>query len=250
MHAYASIFSLDAYASTISKERYYMPKLTLVSFTLCPFVQRAAISLVEKGIEFERKDVDLGNKPDWFLKISPLGKVPLLIVSEEGKDDVVIFESSVILEYLEDVTEPKLHPVDALERARHRSWNEFGSSLLGTMWGYNSTKDQEKFDTLQKELHSKMSLVEAELAKNTSGDFFAGEKFSTVDAVYAPLFRYFNLIENETGNDIIGDLKNIKRWRKAVAERASVKAIVPEDFAQSLKQFVVKMDGLAAAKFA
>ncbi|MBL1241713.1 MAG: glutathione S-transferase family protein, partial [OCS116 cluster bacterium] len=61
-----------------------MSKLTLISHTLCPFVQRAAISLAEKGIEYERKDIDLGNKPDWFLKISPLGKVPLLIVSEDG----------------------------------------------------------------------------------------------------------------------------------------------------------------------
>ena len=103
-----------------------MTKLTLISHTLCPFVQRAAISLTEKNIKYDRKDIDLKNKPDWFLKISPLGKVPLLIVSEEGKDDVVIFESNVILEYLEDTTEPKLHPTNALERARHRSWNEFG----------------------------------------------------------------------------------------------------------------------------
>lgn len=59
------------------------PKLTLVSHALCPFVQRAAIVLAEKKVAFERIDIDLADKPDWFLAISPLGKVPLLKVVED-----------------------------------------------------------------------------------------------------------------------------------------------------------------------
>ena len=53
-----------------------MPKLTLISHKLCPYVQRAVIALNEKGVPFERIDIDLADKPDWFLKISPPGKVP------------------------------------------------------------------------------------------------------------------------------------------------------------------------------
>ena len=52
--------------------------LKLISHKLCPYVQRAVIALNEKGVPFERIDIDLANKPDWFLKISPLGKVPVL----------------------------------------------------------------------------------------------------------------------------------------------------------------------------
>ncbi len=63
-------------------------KLKLISHKLCPYVQRAVISLKEKGVPFERIDIDLDNKPDWFLKISPLGKVPVLQVG-----DKVVFES-------------------------------------------------------------------------------------------------------------------------------------------------------------
>ena len=48
----------------------------LISHKLCPYVQRAVIALTEKGVAFERIDVDLANKPDWFLKVSPLGKPP------------------------------------------------------------------------------------------------------------------------------------------------------------------------------
>ena len=227
-----------------------MSKLTLISHTLCPFVQRAAISLAEKGIEYERKDIDLGNKPDWFLKISPLGKVPLLIVSEDGKDDVVIFESNVILEYLEDTTEPKLHPTDALERARHRSWNEFGGVLAGNMWGYYTQSDAEAVDAALTDIKAKLTILEGELAKNKSGDFFAGEKFSTVDAVYAPIFRYFDMFEKELDLDIVGDLKRVKKWQTALSNSASVKAVVAPNFSELLKQFIVKFNGVMGQKLA
>ncbi len=53
-------------------------KLHLISHGLCPYVQRAVISLSEKGVDFERSHIDLANKPDWFLAISPLGKTPVL----------------------------------------------------------------------------------------------------------------------------------------------------------------------------
>src|SRR4029450_6177472 len=72
--------------------------LKLISHKLCPYVQRAVIALTEKGIPFERIDIDLANKPDWFLKISPLGKVPVLVVAQDGRE-VALFESNVICEY-------------------------------------------------------------------------------------------------------------------------------------------------------
>lgn len=63
-----------------------MTKLTLISFPLCPFVQRAIIALNEKGAEFDVVYIDLANKPDWFQKVSPFGKVPVLKVERDGKD--------------------------------------------------------------------------------------------------------------------------------------------------------------------
>ena len=89
--------------------------LKLISHKLCPYVQRAVIALTEKGVEFERVDIDLANKPDWFVKISPLGKTPVLLVG-----DVPIFESAVILEYLEETQAKPLHPAAPLRRAEHR----------------------------------------------------------------------------------------------------------------------------------
>ena len=86
------------------------PKLTLISHKLCPYVQRAVIALTEKGVPFERIDIDLANKPDWFLKISPLGKVPVLLV-ETADGEAALFESNVICEYIEEThPQPRLLP--------------------------------------------------------------------------------------------------------------------------------------------
>jgi glutathione S-transferase len=111
--------------------------LTLVSHTLCPYVQRAAIVLAEKGTPFERRWVDLANKPDWFKAISPLGKTPVLVVQ-----DTPIFESAVICEYLDETIGARLHPDDALQRARHRGWIEFGSALLSAIGGFYNASDE------------------------------------------------------------------------------------------------------------
>src|SRR5262249_49317712 len=105
--------------------------LKLISHKLCPYVQRAVIALSEKGVPFERIDVDLANKPDWFLKISPLGKVPALVVASVD-EETALFESNVICEFIEETQGGvNLHPRDPLERARHRAWMEFGSAILG-----------------------------------------------------------------------------------------------------------------------
>src|SRR3954447_15209415 len=111
--------------------------LKLVSHKLCPYVQRAVIALTEKGVPFERIDIDLANKPDWFLAISPLGKTPVLQVG-----DVAIFESAVILEYLEETGPKPLHPASALSRAEHRGWIDFGSVVLNDIAGFYGAPDE------------------------------------------------------------------------------------------------------------
>ena len=73
-----------------------------------------------KDVDFEVTFVDLRDKPDWFLEISPHGKVPVLKV-----DDDVLFESNAIAEYLDEMVEPRLHPTDPIKRARNRAWTDY-----------------------------------------------------------------------------------------------------------------------------
>ena len=151
--------------------------LQLISHKLCPYVQRAVIALTEKGVPFERIDIDLANKPDWFLKISPLGKVPVLLV-ETADGEVALFESNVICEYIEETQGgAKLHPQDPLQRAQHRAWMEFGSTILSELWGLETTGDPAVFETKRKAVAAKFAQVEKTLG---AGPFFAGMDFSLV----------------------------------------------------------------------
>ena len=129
-------------------------QLELVSHVLCPYVQRAAIALSEKNVPFMRTDIDLANKPDWFKALSPLGKVPLLRVEGE-----VLFESAVIVEYLEDTQAPALHPRNALARARHRAWIEFGSTVLNDIWGFYTAADDAQLQARRELLRAKLASI-------------------------------------------------------------------------------------------
>lgn len=211
-------------------------KLTLVSFDLCPYVQRAAIVLAEKGAPFERIDVDLSDKPDWFKAISPLGKVPLLKVGDE-----VLFESAAIVEYLDETEQPRLHPAEPLARARHRAWMEFGSAALGDIWTMETTADPAAFDAAVARLRQKMERLEAELG---SGPYFAGDSFSVVDAVFAPVFRYFDVFDTIADFGIFKGLDKASTWRGALARRKSVKDAVVPDYNDRLRRFLALQGGV------
>lgn len=214
-----------------------MNNLTLISHDLCPYVQRAAISLKEKGVPFERVYVDLSNKPEWFKAISPLGKVPLLKISD-GVSDEVIFESAVILEYLEETQANPLHSSNPLERARQRSWIEFGSAVLNGIARLYSAKTESAFEQEKLSLRQSFERLEQELADRKSGPYFDGDLFTLVDAVFGPVFRYFTVFENAAGVRILDGLSRINEWRQALSMRASIQDVVLPDYPERLRLFL------------
>jgi glutathione S-transferase len=204
--------------------------LHLVSHTLCPYVQRAAIALAEKDVPFERSWIDLSAKPDWFLALSPLGKTPVLVVGGSA-----IFESAAILEYLEDTQPRPLHPADPLERARHRAWIEFGSAILNDIAGLYSAPDATAFDAKALALRLKFARIEAELS---DGPWFAGPDFNLVDAVFGPVFRYFDTFERFGRFGILDGLPKLARWRAALASRPSVANATVREYPELLEAFL------------
>ena len=205
-------------------------KLKLMSHRLCPYVQRAVIALTEKDVPFERIDIDLANKPDWFLKISPLGKTPVLLV-----DKTAIFESAVILEYLEETQPEPLHPSDPLKRAEHRGWLEFGSAVLNDIAGFYGAKDKAAFDAKVAALAEKFARLEAHIVATP---WFDGEKFSLIDAVFGPVFRYFDVFDGIGDFGILAGKPKVAAWRRALTQRPSVAAAVSADYPARLRDFI------------
>jgi glutathione S-transferase len=217
-------------------------RLRLISFKLCPYVQRAAIVAAEKGIDFERVDIDLANKPDWFLAISPTGKVPVLEVIDEDDNVHILFESAVIAEYLDEISGERLLPADPLARARIRAWVEYASATLADIGKLYSAPDLAAFEAAVDALEARFQTVAAEIA----GPFFEGERFGLADAAFAPVFRYLDVFERALDFGLVERGPRIAAWSRELMARPSVIGAVPLDYADRLLSFVTAKNGQLA----
>ena len=212
-----------------------MPRFRLISHELCPYVQRAVIVATEKGIPYERVDIDLANKPDWFLAISPTGKVPVLEVIDDDGSTRILFESAVIAEYLDEISGERLLPADSLERARERSWIEFASATLNDIGQLYAATSKEGFETHRNGLERRFATLEAEVA----GPWFAGDRFGLVDAAFGPVFRYLDVFNWRLGRSLVDLTPKVGAWSASLAKRPSVRAAVVRDYPERLIDFVV-----------
>lgn len=210
------------------------PDLHLVSHKLCPYVQRARIVLAEKGIPHRIEFIDLADKPDWFLKISPLGKVPVLCV-----DGRPLFESAVIAEYLDEISPGSLHPAEAFAKGRNRSWIEFASATLAAIAALYRANDPRSFSTAVATLGERFRRLEDELGQ---GPWFNGSTFSLVDAAFGPVFRYFEVIENYGNFGFFDGLAHVNGWREALRNRPSVRGAVVRDYHERLRTYFLGLD--------
>ena len=152
----------------------------------------------------------------------------------------MIFESAVILEYLEETQPKPLHPADPLARAEHRAWIEFGSAVLSDLWGFYTAPDAEAFAAKAAALEAKFARLEARLG---DGPWFDGAAFSLVDAVFGPVFRYFDVFDRIADFGILAGKPKLAAWRRALAARPSVRGAVAADYPERLRAFIAAKDG-------
>jgi len=196
--------------------------LHLISFKTCPFVQRAVITLKHKNIDFEITYIDLADPPDWFLELSPLGKVPVLKV-----DDEVLFESAVINEYLDEITGGDLQPRDPLARAKNRAWIEFASNMLGNLYMMKMSKDEERYNKYRDVLVSLLQRIEKRLG---DGPWFNGEDFSLADTAFAPLFRQNSVADNQLSVIDPVTMPRVNAWAQRLLALPEVRDSVVDEF--------------------
>lgn len=199
--------------------------IELISFDLCPFVQRSVITLLEKDIPFKRTNIDLANKPDWFLRISPLGKVPVLRINGS-----ILFESAVINEYLDEITPPSMHPEDPLQKAVNRAWIEYGSELSNLSFRMLITEDENVVEQSLQGLRDKFEFLEKNL---TADPFFNGAAFSLIDAAYAPVFIRMEYLLKQVIDDVVPPgCSGVLAWNDAILARPSVQGSIIDRFTE------------------
>lgn len=211
--------------------------IELISFDLCPFVQRSVITLLEKDIPFKRTNIDLANKPAWFLQISPLGKVPVLRINGN-----ILFESAVINEYLDEITPPSMHPQDPLQKAMNRAWIEFGSELSNLSFKMLVTPERKVVEDSLQALRDKFAFLEKNL---NAAPFFNGAAFSLIDAAYAPVFIRIEYLLQQVIADIIPpECTRARAWGEAILARPSVQGSIIERFTELANQRFKKRGGI------
>lgn len=190
--------------------------LKLVSFKLCPYVQRALIALLYKGVEHEIEYVDLAKPPDWFLRISPLKKVPVLML-----DDTVLFESNAIVEFVDEAYPNRLHPEDILARARNRSWMAFGDVCMPFALQLTLKKTQAEFDRVAADLMQRFDELEPAVRGDGS---FNRTGFSLIDVCFAPLFMRLEFLDRIAPGVLDPERHpRISAWRDGLSREPSVK---------------------------
>uniref|UniRef100_A0A5B7C160 glutathione transferase n=1 Tax=Davidia involucrata TaxID=16924 RepID=A0A5B7C160_DAVIN len=197
-------------------------EVILLDYWPSPFGTRARIALAEKGIDYERKDEDLGSKSPLLIKMNPIHqKIPVLI--HNGKP---ICESDIIIQYIDDVwkdTTPLLPSVPYL-RAKARFWVNFIDTKVHEsskkIW-LGKGEDQENG---KKEVIEWSKLLEGELGDKP---YFGGETFGFVDIALIPWYNWFNIFKTFANFSIEEECPKLVTWGKRCLEKESVSKSLP-----------------------
>ncbi|THG81885.1 glutathione S-transferase family protein [Pseudomonas sp. A-1] len=207
--------------------------LILYGATLSPFVRKVRLLLAEKGLDYQLEIVAPFNQPDWFMEISPLGRIPAL---RDG--ELTLADSGVIAQYIEEQypEAPALYGRDAVERARIRWLEKYADYELSPLTTFcvflnralNPTMGKPcNEEAVQKALAEKLPRHFDYLEKALGGaDYFVGDRLSVADLAFA--CQIANLQHG-------GESIDAARWPGLAAlyvrlcQRASLQGVLPDE---------------------
>jgi glutathione S-transferase len=198
--------------------------IRLYDYPDCPFCQKVRVVLAEKDLEYERVHVDLykgEQRSPEFLKLNPYGKVPVLI-----DEDVVIYDSTIINEYLdEEYPNPPMMPEDSAGRGRVRLLEDFADNsftppaglVMGDLHKPEAERDTERVRRYQGEIVRVLARLEAAL---DGKEYLVGD-FSLADVSFVPRV----LVLGQLGIELDPRLQNVAAWIARLRERPSVSSL-------------------------
>ena len=204
--------------------------MRVVSFKICPFVQRVTALLEAKGAPYDIEHVDLSDKPDWFVEASPNAQVPILFV-DDGR---VLFESDAIVEYIDEVTGPALYPGDPVERAQARAWAYLASKSYLVQCATQRSRDAATLNERTEKFTTAFARIERHLG---DGPFAGGDSIGMVDIAWLPLLHRAAIIEACSGYDFLEGVPRVRAWQEAILETGLAEKSVSDDFEERFTAF-------------
>lgn len=201
------------------------------------------ITLRAKNVDFQVTYIDLTDKPDWFLEISPHGKVPVLVADEQP-----LFESNAIAEFLDEAVPPRLHPEDLFKRARNRAWTDYIVDFAKALSGVYLVASKEDVAAGIDRARGPLSKLEKAIAaeRQNDGPYFNGPSFCLVDAAYAPFFMRFGRVEEKLHTGLLDEFPLVKAWSAALLASEAVTGSVAPSFGEKFVQLLYRRESFAA----
>ena len=222
-----------------------MSTLTLYTAEICPYAQRTRMVLSEKHITHDAIEIDIDNKPDWFIAMTPGQRVPVL---KHG--DFVLGESATINEYLDTVFDgTKLAPVDPKLQAMMRNEiKHFDSVFLPVFYQFLFAQDSARQDELREDLYLKLVFLEQQLSvyqsANGGGPWWLGAQISLADFTMFPFFERFEVFDHYRGFELPTQCERLREWWHAMCERESA-ALTMHDLSYFIPRYVSYAGGTA-----
>ncbi|KAJ5221751.1 uncharacterized protein N7469_010638 [Penicillium citrinum] len=199
--------------------------LKLYGSCFCPFVQRVWISLELKGIPYQYIEINPYEKPKALLDINPRGLVPAL-----QHDNWGCYESSVLMEYLEDLDfGARLFPTDPKQRAHCRLWaDHINRNIIPNFYRVLQEQEQQKQIANVQELRDAFNLLTT--AAHLSGPYFMGSQISFVDIQVAPwILRLRRVLKPYRGWPDPEEGSRWASWVAAIESNEHVRATTSTD---------------------
>jgi glutathione S-transferase len=200
--------------------------MKLYDFLPCPFGQKVRIVLAEKSLTYELIQIDLAQsdqrRPE-FQRLNPFARVPVLV-----DEDTTVYDSTIIIEYLEDeYPEPPVLPTigSSALRARARLFEDFADAsftpqvgqLMAEMARAEGERDQARLQRLHRLIERALDYLNHEL---TGQQFLAGD-FSVADISFVPRI----LVLGDLGIEASTNRPNVDAWIKRMLERPSIQSL-------------------------
>ncbi|XP_025086039.1 glutathione S-transferase omega-1-like isoform X2 [Pomacea canaliculata] len=151
----------------------------LYSMRFCPFAQRARLVLAHKRVHYETVNINLKNKPEWFLERNPKGLVPTL--EDDGK---VVYESLIVCDYLDDIyPHPRLTPADPFQKALDAMFLDYFNNMVSPSI-FKLLRSDGKDEEAKNKLWNGLQNICDELSKR--GNFFGGNHVAMLDFMMWP----------------------------------------------------------------
>ncbi|MEM9092138.1 MAG: glutathione S-transferase family protein [Cyanobacteria bacterium P01_F01_bin.53] len=204
--------------------------LRIVSFKICPFVQRVTAALEAKEVPYNVEYINLKDKPQWFLDISPTGQVPVL-VTESG---TALFESDAIIEYIDELNGPLETDLSAEQKALDRAWSYQASKHYLTQCSAMRSGDKATLLERSAKLGKLFAKAENQLS---DGRYFKGNALSKVDIAWLPLLHRAAIIEKQACFDFLENYPKVKQWQSELLKTGLAKKSVADDFTEAFVGF-------------